>query len=830
MTVTLPETLQYGYVKGRYILAIGDQPEDIDSLPNAIPAVGTITFSPALRISKETTVDPPTTVIRTTINCTLDSTGRLTDPAGASGVYLITGVYKVSYNLIGVTIANHDILVTSEHTAQNPLDLTLAAPSSTVIVTPSQYAELSARIDAIDADVYAATTDVAGISELATTAETIAGTDIVRVVTPAGVKAALDAKAASDMSTYAAHSRTAEPLPLVEVTVAARGADPIPAEFFSGYIWGVEANGVIKRSNDGGATWTTYTTIAEITGGRLIQRILPTDDGEVIVATTDTVYRSTGWAGGSPTWATVLTNPTATHDSPSLFYPWGVDGDGTKFIAVHYGGSSGTFDRTSSRYGWISVDGGLTWTVVWDSEDLWGVDGNALTHLHGACYDPWEDRFFISEGHDYMTGVYVSEDDGATWTRVPYSSTFSGGGPDGDPGNAPTTLVATDHGIVMGTDDPTNGILVLPRGWGQIERAWSRMGISNTILLGYAHMGARDPSTGIVYNVYELNQTYASDIGAAISGSDGQVAAQVWAGTEPTHYLWRRVVVDSDGNLLAWEQTQDQLLRAKTAPVGVRPAHLLDTGRVLGGTVTGGRKTLAVGAEAVATGGTAVGGGATTSSDLGVALGIGAASIVSGTAVGASSAAEATGVAVGYSAISKAGTAMGASARVGRIDGVAVGGSARAVTDANSALLHGTAVGYQAKASNPAGYGTALGSQATASGAYSTALGAQADATMTRSTAVGQNAKASTAVNGTALGADATCTHEDSVALGRGTATTATSQVAIGTRYIEMAERADVAAPATDAARLYVRDNGSGKTQVCVRFASGVVQVIATEP
>lgn len=207
MTVTLPETLKYGYVKGRYILAIGDQPDDADSLPNAVPAVGTITFSPALLISKETTVDPPTTVIRTTINCTLDSTGRLTDPAGALGVYLITGVYKVSYNLTGVTIAPHDILVTNEHTSQNPLDLTLAAPSSTVIVTPSQYAELSARIDSIGTGgsaVVNATTDVAGISELATTAETVAGTDIARVVTPAGVKAALDAKTVSDMSTYAA--------------------------------------------------------------------------------------------------------------------------------------------------------------------------------------------------------------------------------------------------------------------------------------------------------------------------------------------------------------------------------------------------------------------------------------------------------------------------------------------------------------------------------------------------------------------------------------------------------------------------------------------------
>jgi hypothetical protein len=40
----------------------------------------------------------------------------------------------------------------------------------------------------------------------------------------------------------------------------------------------------------------------------------------------------------------------------------------------------------------------------------------------------------------------------------------------------------------------------------------------------------------------------------------------------------------------------------------------------------------------------------------------------------------------------------------------------------------------------------------------------------------------------------------------------------------------DLAAGAANTARLYVRDNGAGKTQLCVRFNTGAVQVIATEP
>lgn len=49
-----------------------------------------------------------------------------------------------------------------------------------------------------------------------------------------------------------------------------------------------------------------------------------------------------------------------------------------------------------------------------------------------------------------------------------------------------------------------------------------------------------------------------------------------------------------------------------------------------------------------------------------------------------------------------------------------------------------------------------------------------------------------------------------------------------GIEYTEAA--ADLAAPAANKARVYARDNGSGKTQLVVRMPTGAVQVIATEP
>lgn len=47
---------------------------------------------------------------------------------------------------------------------------------------------------------------------------------------------------------------------------------------------------------------------------------------------------------------------------------------------------------------------------------------------------------------------------------------------------------------------------------------------------------------------------------------------------------------------------------------------------------------------------------------------------------------------------------------------------------------------------------------------------------------------------------------------------------------ILLTEISDPAAPAANKAKLYSKDNGSGKTQLVVRFPTGAVQVIATEP
>jgi hypothetical protein len=51
-----------------------------------------------------------------------------------------------------------------------------------------------------------------------------------------------------------------------------------------------------------------------------------------------------------------------------------------------------------------------------------------------------------------------------------------------------------------------------------------------------------------------------------------------------------------------------------------------------------------------------------------------------------------------------------------------------------------------------------------------------------------------------------------------------------GAGFLEAAERTEPDAPAANGARLFAQDNGGGKTQLCVRFASGASQCFATEP
>jgi hypothetical protein len=387
----------------------------------------------------------------------------------------------------------------------------------------------------------------------------------------------------------------------------------------------------------------------------------------------------------------------------------------------------------------------------------------------------------------------------------------------------------------------------------------------------FATRSFRDPDTGIVYVCFETSLTGAPTF---IAASDGKSGSIIYRGTATTGDKILQVVA-AQGKLAAYYvdgggTTAKHLYATTSIGLTSPDANVIDTGYVLGGAVSDFTST-AVGRASNARAAnrcTVVGVGASVNDDDvegGIAIGYGARadgtnSICIGDSVNPSGSGlvaigqtiTATGnfqVAIGTNTDvgAEGAVAIGSSADAGEAAAVAVGLTvtagvqATAVGSSCTAGTQGVALGYSATTaasqavavghtSNADNHGVALG-YGSISGQFGVALGrnAQQLSTAFAVTALGNGSTVS-GNYGTSIGYAAVCDHANSVALGDQVTTTAASQIKCGARHFELTEIADPSAPATNSGRLYMRDNGSGKTQLCVIFPTGAVQVIATEP
>ena len=144
----MPAEITYGYVTGRFIAAWTDGP-DAGRLPDPRPLEGlTVKITPKTQFRRLAGASP-VLVATMPVTCGVDADGVLIDAEKAEGVWLVTGAYEVKYTHGSVSIPAHDIEVTDAHTEDTPLDLVTAMPPGGPVLTASQYAELSARIDAL---------------------------------------------------------------------------------------------------------------------------------------------------------------------------------------------------------------------------------------------------------------------------------------------------------------------------------------------------------------------------------------------------------------------------------------------------------------------------------------------------------------------------------------------------------------------------------------------------------------------------------------------------------------------------------------------------------
>lgn len=145
---TMPAEITYGHVTGRFIAAWTDGP-DSGRLPDPRPLEGlTVKITPKVQMRRLAGASP-VLVATMPVTCKVDADGVLIDEQDTPGVWLVTGVYGVTYSHPSVAIPAHDIEVTDAHTEGAPLDLVTAMPPGGPVLTASQYAELTARIDGI---------------------------------------------------------------------------------------------------------------------------------------------------------------------------------------------------------------------------------------------------------------------------------------------------------------------------------------------------------------------------------------------------------------------------------------------------------------------------------------------------------------------------------------------------------------------------------------------------------------------------------------------------------------------------------------------------------
>ncbi len=592
---------------------------------------------------------------------------------------------------------------------------------------------------------------------------------------------------------------------LLDTTESLVGAGPWVIGVLDGVLWGATDDYKLWSSTDSGDTWTLRNTV---TGANSkIRRLLPVDDGEILVHCLGQVMRSSGWADpDTATWAQVLVPLHA----GTYFAEWSLDAVGSIAIATEYGSYA---DHPWAC--WVSTDAGATWTQRLDLGAIYTVPEQAELHFHGCAVDPFRGLVWAVNGDSgNVCRLRWSDDNGLSWNDVTDPLSLA----------RITTILPMPDGIILGADA---GGISTPNGTYRLRPDLSLSEVSHLIDVGasglthVANGTHRDPVSGIGWTTFQgwNGQGYP---GIVVASANGRVSHEVWRDPtpNPTNDNERRCMwafgPDTNGVLhirLDSGIHNGWHVRGTYTPAGVPAAP--ET--VLQGSTVDGTSLAASPSSEAGILSTALGSGARAGTGAGASSG--------STAIGANSSA-------GNQTDSGNSTAIGRDAATTGFGSTAIGAGA----EANS----GVAVGNESAATGAGG--TALGNQATAAGDLGTAVGTSSSAPYFGDTVMGYGATATSAESAafgqgataywksTAVGKGAIADTERSVALGHDTNTTANDQVQVGPRHFEMSEVTEPGAPAANNARVFTRDNGSGKTQLCVRFPTGATIVIATEP
>lgn len=583
---------------------------------------------------------------------------------------------------------------------------------------------------------------------------------------------------------------------LTDITYADNYTDVLSLQTINGVLWGLQDNNKIVKSDDEGVTWT-FVTNAPFGSVRYIQMC---SDGEMLVANNGQVVKTIGWSNNPSTcrWSSNKITLSSTN-MPVGILPWGIDGDGKKFIVTEY---SSAEDRSQSRYVWISTDGGNTFTIGFDKTT---IDPNNLSHQHGVCYSPWDDLFVMIQGHDVVRGIYISKN-GQTWTKIDdglYLESY------------PTTITATSTGYVLGSDGQTNGTFGMISCENPLNMKLfptCRWVTDRAGLAGFATVSVRD-EVGRVYVSFKSNYDTVASVIICATPTSGKV---VWTNREKKTNAFPWLSVTKNKVIGIIESASADKTRTKI--VGLKSCNYnnnfdsgnIDTGYANNGTsIAIGRSVnvttpleIVIGDEACITGSTG-----------NTVLGHKAKSKARGIAIG--NECESNGddsVLIGYQTKND----------ITCFKNVIIGNTATSVANntggvgigyGSTSSTNGVAIGSGAKSGNVGNQGGVAIGQGSSSGNMSVSIGQNSSAG-TYQVAIGNGAKA---------------THLNSVALGKDVSTTKEQQVAIGDRHIEMKATTEPVSVPDGSLRLFARLNANNKLEFCVRIG-GTTFVLATQP
>lgn len=301
--------------------------------------------------------------------------------------------------------------------------------------------------------------------------------------------------------------------------------------------------GQLGVSADGGAT-ITYGK--DLGGGSFLGTgLIETAGGEVLGAirsrdgsAAGQVWRSTGWnkaTAQATSWTKVLTcsGPAAYPDGRWCFTQRSLAPDwsarpGALFIC-EYGAkvseaiAAGRASSTAATKAWMSLDDGVTWTVIFDLRDRYAAGLNAGLHVHGIAYDPWDDRVIITTGDGGLgdgggTAVWYIDGeklgDLTAWTAIPGTAGTAGT-------TQVTTVVPMETCVLLVSDGGTPGGIrrVARRGWRRYGDFVTVAPIGNAIIGAHAWQNRR-PGSPLLLTYYQTSTTPAAPA-SIIATTDG---------------------------------------------------------------------------------------------------------------------------------------------------------------------------------------------------------------------------------------------------------------------------------------------------------------------